>query len=169
MLKEGAVAPNFDLLGDDGQQHTLKSYKGKWVVLYFYPKDMTPGCTIEACEFTESHDEIVDYGAVVLGVSADPLASHARFKSKYDLPFLLLSDPQHEVHEKYGAYGEKVLYGKKSIGTIRSTFLIDPEGKIAKTWSKVRVKGHVAQVVAALGKQEMPKKTAYSAKSEKKK
>jgi peroxiredoxin Q/BCP len=162
MLKEGANAPNFDLLGDDGQNHTLKSYKGKWVVLYFYPKDMTPGCTIEACEFTENHDDIVKQGAVVLGVSADPLASHARFKSKYALPFLLLSDPSYDAHQKYGAYGEKVLYGKKSIGPIRSTFLIDPEGKIVKMWSKVRVKGHVAQVLGTLAKQEVPKDAYFS-------
>src|SRR5688572_29445897 len=103
MLKEGESAPNFELLGDDGQQHALKQFLGKWVILYFYPKDMTEGCTIEACEFTESHDEIVSNNAVVIGVSADPLVSHARFKSKYALPFLLLSDPNYTVHQSYGA------------------------------------------------------------------
>jgi len=153
MLKEGVNAPSFELLGDDGEKHSLKAQKGKWVVLYFYPKDMTPGCTIEACEFTESHSELKAQGAVVLGVSADPLASHVRFKGKYAIPFVLLSDPEYGVHQKFGAYGEKVLYGKKSIGPIRSTFLIDPEGKIVKIWSKVRVKGHVAQVLATLQKQ----------------
>lgn len=165
MLKEGASAPHFDLLGDDGQNHSLKAYKGKWVVLYFYPKDMTPGCTIEACEFTQSHEEITERGAVVLGVSADPLASHVRFKTKHALPFLLLSDPGYDVHQKFGAYGEKVLYGKKSVGPIRSTFLIDPQGKIVKVWSKVRVKGHVAQVLATLAKQNTPPKDTHLSKA----
>lgn len=161
MLKEGDSAPNFDLLGDDGQQHSLKQFLGNWVILYFYPKDMTEGCTIEACEFTESHEQITLTDSVVIGVSADSLASHARFKSKYALPFLLLSDPNYMAHQAYSAYGEKVLYGKKSIGPIRSTFLIDPAGKIAKIWSKVRVKGHVANVVATLQKQAASHKSEY--------
>jgi len=169
MLKEGISAPSFDLLGDDGEKHSLKAHKGKWVVLYFYPKDMTPGCTIEACEFMESHDDIKKNGAVVLGVSADPLPSHVRFKSKYALPFTLLSDPEYTVHQKYGAYGEKVLYGRKSIGPIRSTFLIDPEGKVVKIWSKVRVKGHVAQVLATLTKHKSPPKDESFAKAVKRK
>lgn len=150
MLKQGDRAPAFSLVGDDGKQHSLAHYRGKWVVLYFYPKDMTPGCTLEACDFGEQHDGLSDMGAAVIGVSADALESHERFKSKYNLPFLLLSDPGHEVHQKYGAYGEKVLYGKKSVGTIRSTFLIDPHGEIAKIWKNVRVKGHVAAVQAQL-------------------
>lgn len=152
MLKEGDKAPDFDLLGDDGKKHSLKQFKGKWVVFYFYPKDMTPGCTTEACEFGESQDAITKLGAVVVGVSADSLESHAKFKSKYALPFLLLSDPSHVVHKQFGAYGEKVLYGKTSIGPYRSTFIIDPAGKIAKVWKKVRVKDHVANVVTQLQK-----------------
>lgn len=150
MLEAGDKAPAFDLLGDDDKKHSLKEYAGKWVVLYFYPKDMTPGCTTQACEFSDNHAIFKKNGAVVIGVSADPIEKHVQFKEKYNLPFLLLSDPSHVVHQKYGAYGEKNLYGKKSVGPIRTTFLIDPAGKIAKVWPKVRVKDHVAKVVAEL-------------------
>ena len=147
MLKEGDLAPQFNLPGDDGQTHSLKDYLSKWVILYFYPQDLTPGCTTEACEFNESLDQIDDEDIVILGVSKDTLASHARFKGKYNLRFLLLSDVDLSVHKNYGAYGEKINYGKTSMGVIRSTFLIDRKGKIAKVWYKVRVDGHVKTVI----------------------
>ncbi len=154
MLKEGALAPNFELPGDDGHAHKLRSYRGRYVILYFYPKDLTPGCTTEACEFNDALAGIADKNAVIFGVSKDSLASHARFKSKHHLNFPLLSDADLTVHEAYGAHGEKVMYGKKVKGTIRSTFLIDDKGHVAKVWSKVRVKGHVKSVLEALQKQQ---------------
>lgn len=152
MLKEGSIAPAFELVGDDGKTHSLKSLRGRFVILYFYPQDMTPGCTTEACEFNDQLSQVESRDAVVFGVSKDSLASHARFKSKYGLGFVLLSDPDLIVHKAYGAYGEKNLYGKITTGVIRSTFLIDREGKIAKAWPKVRVKGHVKAVLDALEK-----------------
>jgi len=152
MLKEGDKAPEFELPGDDGKIYNLAQNRGKLIVLYFYPQDLTPGCTTEACEFNESFEKLSRSNAVVLGISKDSLVSHTRFRSKYGLLFPLLSDVDLIVHKKYGAFGEKNNYGKISMGTIRSTFLIDRDGKIAKIWSKVRVKDHVKAVVDVLEK-----------------
>jgi thioredoxin-dependent peroxiredoxin len=150
MLTEGTLAPDFTLPADGGGEITLSDYRGRRVVLYFYPKDDTPGCTTEACSFRDDHALLLAAGAVVLGVSPDPVRSHDRFKLKFSLPFALLSDVDHRVAEQYGAWGEKVMYGKKHIGIIRSTFIIDEEGKIAKVFPKVQVEGHSQQVLAAL-------------------
>ena len=152
MLTEGNKAPAFELPGDDGKIHTLSQNLGKWVVLYFYPQDLTPGCTTEACEFNAALDDLLRKNAVVLGISKDTLVSHTRFRGKHDLRFSLLSDVDLAVHKVYGAYGEKNNYGKVSLGTIRSTFLIDKKGNIAKIWSKVRVKDHVKSVLDTLEK-----------------
>ncbi|MBH1988803.1 MAG: peroxiredoxin [Myxococcaceae bacterium] len=127
-------------------------HKNKWIVLYFYPKDDTPGCTREACGFRDLSAEFAKENAVILGVSKDSVESHERFQSKYQLPFPLISDPELKLHEAYGAYGSKVLYGKTSLGVIRSTFLIDPEGIIAKAWYSVKVDEHVAKVLEAIRK-----------------
>lgn len=150
MIKEGDKAIPFELMGDDGQKHALKHYLGHWVVLYFYPKDMTPGCTTEACEFNDAISSYSDLDAVILGVSADSVSSHVQFKSRYGLEFVLLSDPNHTVHKQYGAYGEKNLYGKISVGALRTTVVIDPKGHIVKIWRKVRAKGHAQSVLGAL-------------------
>jgi peroxiredoxin Q/BCP len=134
---EGKKAPDFRLTGSDGKSHALKDYKGKTVVLYFYPKDDTPGCTKEACGFRDHYAEISKH-AVVFGVSKDSIASHEKFVAKYKLPFTLLSDPDAEVMKAYGAYGEKMMYGKPVMGTIRSTVVIGPNGKIVKHWPAVK-------------------------------
>jgi peroxiredoxin Q/BCP len=147
---DGATAPDFALPGSDGKTHTLADYRGKNVVLYFYPKDDTPGCTREAIAFEGATKELAKKNAVVLGVSKDSLAAHARFKDKYSLGFVLLSDPDLTVHAAYGAYGEKVMYGNKTMGVLRSTFVIGPDGKIKKAFPKVKVDGHDAAVLAAL-------------------
>ena len=144
-------APAFSLGDAEGKKHALKDYLGKWVVLYFYPKDDTPGCTVEACDFRDEMETLADRGAVVLGVSPDSAASHGKFRLKHKLNFTLLSDPDKTMMTKYGAWGEKTLYGKKSLGVIRSTFLIDPKGKVAHVWANVKAKGHVAQVRQARG------------------
>ena len=145
----GDVAPDFSLAGDDGKNYCLADLRGRRVVLYFYPRDSTPGCTQEACDF---RDQLNRFGStVVFGVSPDSIASHQRFRAKYDLPFVLLSDPGAEVAQRYGAYGEKVLYGKKSLGIIRSTFVIDESGRLAAVYGKVSVKGHVERVLTDLG------------------
>ena len=165
MLKEGDKAPGFELPGDDGGTHSLKENKGKWVVLYFYPKDLTPGCTIEACDFNETLDEFSNQEAVVYGVSKDTLASHARFKSKHGLKFTLLSDVDLSTHNAYGAYGEKTSYGKTTLGVLRSTFLIDPKGEVAKIWKKVRVAGHVKSVMETLRKLSAKTEPQFLSKS----
>src|SRR2546427_3655786 len=148
---EGQKAPAFDLEGNDGKKHALEDYKGKTVVLYFYPKDDTPGCTKEACGFRDAWKEIGKLDAVVLGVSADGTASHQKFSAKYKLPFPLLSDPDRKVMKTYGAYGEKMMYGKKTVGVIRSTMWIGPDGKVRKHWARVSdAAKHPEQVLAAL-------------------
>lgn len=152
MLKAQAAAPNFSLPGDDSQIHSLKDFLGAPLVIFFYTKDLTPGCTTEACEFSEQIESFQRLNARVVGISKDSLASHARFKSKYSLRSLLLSDPDLAVHKQYGAWGEKTLYGKVSTGVIRSTFLIDENGLIVRSWYKVRVKNHVSAVLDALTK-----------------
>jgi len=150
MLQAGTTAPDFTLQTDDGGEVTLSDYRGKKVVLYFYPKDDTPGCTAEACSFRDDYAQILAAGAVVLGVSPDDIKSHSRFKVKYTLPFALLSDPDHRVAEMYGAWGEKRMYGKSYMGIIRSTFIIDEQGTIVRVFPQVTPKGHSQEVLAAL-------------------
>lgn len=149
-LEEGAKAPAFTLPADDGAKVKLADFKGRPVVLYFYPKDDTPGCTREACAFRDRQAELQKLGAVVLGVSPDDTASHVKFKQKYQLNFPLLADPDHKVAEKFGAWREKNMYGKKTYGIVRSTFLIGPDGVIKKVWKNVKVDGHDEAVLAAL-------------------
>ncbi|MBI2894041.1 MAG: peroxiredoxin [Deltaproteobacteria bacterium] len=149
-LEIGAKAPAFRLASTDGREVALEDLAGKTVVLYFYPKDQTPGCTREACDFRDSFSRLGKSGAVVYGVSKDSLGSHERFREKYELPFGLLSDPDNAAARAYGAYGEKVMYGKPVTGTIRSTFVIDPKGRVARVWSPVKVEGHVDEVLAFL-------------------
>ena len=148
--KPGEQAPAFTLTADDGSKVRLSDLKGQPVVLYFYPSDDTPGCTREACAFRDQQAELKKLGANVLGVSADSIESHGKFRDKYRLNFPLLADPDHTVAEKYGAWREKNMYGKKSMGIQRSTFLIDADGKVAKVWKAVKVDGHDEQVIAAL-------------------
>jgi peroxiredoxin Q/BCP len=136
-IQEGKAAPAFTLTDGAGKKVSLGDFAGKNVILYFYPKDDTPGCTKEACGFRDSWKEIQKLNAVVLGVSADGAESHQKFATKYKLPFPLLSDPDRKVMEKYGAYGEKMLYGKKTVGVIRSTVWIGPDGKVKKHWTRV--------------------------------
>jgi peroxiredoxin Q/BCP len=150
MIQEGKKAPDFTLDSSEGNQIALKDLRGRPVVLYFYPKDDTPGCTREACAFRDSQAALKKRGAVVLGVSGDSVASHEKFKTKYKLTFPLLSDPDKAVAKKYGAWGEKVLYGKKSVGMIRSTFVIDGEGVVRKVFPRVKVDGHADAVLDAL-------------------
>lgn len=155
MPAEGSKAPAFNLPAHPGgKKIALKDFKGtKNVVLYFYPRDDTPGCTTEACGFRDDRVTFESADTVVLGISTDPVAKHEKFATKYDLPFPLLADEDHAVHEKYGTWVEKNNYGMKSIGTQRATFLIDKQGRIAKVWPRVKVDGHVeavAEAVAAL-------------------
>jgi peroxiredoxin Q/BCP len=150
MLKLGDAAPPFSLPSDDGSIVSLKALKGKAVVLYFYPRDDTPGCTTEACGFRDSWEDVKAAGAVVLGVSPDDVASHAKFRQKYGLPFPLLADTDHAVATAYGAWGEKSMYGKKYMGILRNTYLIGPDGRIKQVLRKVKPKGHPAEVLAAL-------------------
>ena len=149
-IEEGKKAPAFTLTSDSGSKVKLSDFVGQPVVLYFYPKDDTPGCTKEACAFRDAHGELLQAGAVLLGVSPDDTSSHGKFRDKYQLNFPLLSDPDHKVAEKYGAWREKNMYGKKSMGIQRSTYLIDAGGKVAKLWRRVQVEGHDQQVLEAL-------------------
>ncbi|MBM4378092.1 MAG: thioredoxin-dependent thiol peroxidase [Deltaproteobacteria bacterium] len=150
MLEAGQKAPAFSLKDQDGKTVKLSDFKGQQVVLYFYPKDNTPGCTQEACDFRDEAGALRKAGAVVLGVSMDSEASHQKFIKKFSLNFPLLVDEDHAVAEKYGAWGEKSMYGKKFMGLIRSTFLIGADGKLKKVWPKVKVDGHVKEVLEAL-------------------
>jgi peroxiredoxin Q/BCP len=149
-LEEGKKAPAFSLKDQGGKTVKLADFKGKFVVVYFYPKDNTPGCTTEACDFRDEHTALMDMGTVVLGVSPDDEKSHQKFVAKHGLPFPLLVDTDHAVAEKYGAWGEKNMYGRKMMGIIRSTFLIGPDGTLVRAWPKVKVAGHVEQVKQAL-------------------
>ncbi len=150
---EGKKAPAFSLEGSDGRKHSLKDYKGKTVVLYFYPKDNTPGCTKEACGFRDLDASLKKSGAVVLGVSKDGVESHKKFAGKYKLPFTLLSDPEAEVMKRYGAFGKKMMYGKAVEGTIRSTVVIDPKGIVTKHWTAVKkAEAHPDEVLSFLTK-----------------
>jgi len=150
-MLEGKQAPEFTLAGSDGKNHSLKEYAGKTVVIYFYPRDNTPGCTKEACGFRDNYQELIERGIVLLGVSKDSLASHTKFIGLFGLPFVLLSDPDGTMMQAYGAYGEKVMYGKKTIGVIRSTVVIGPDGIVRKQWAKVaKAEQHPAQVLEFL-------------------
>ncbi len=146
----GDSAPKFRLASDDGSSVALADFAGKWVVLYFYPKDNTPGCTVEARDFSSAVGALQKRGAVVLGVSKDSVQSHCSFRDKIGIRFPLLSDPELTAHRAYGVWGPKVLYGRKFEGTIRSTFLISPEGRIVQVWTGVKVDGHAAKVLDAI-------------------
>ncbi len=149
-VEEGHKAPDFTLSADDGSTIRLADLAGRAVVLYFYPRDNTPGCTRQACSFQGRHAEIQAAGAVVLGISPDTVASHARFRDQHGLEFRLLSDPDHAVAECYGAWREKTMYGRRSMGIQRSTWLVGPDGTVAKVWKKVSVEGHDQQVLEEL-------------------
>jgi thioredoxin-dependent peroxiredoxin len=149
VIKEGQKAPDFVLPSSDGRDIALADLRGKPVVLYFYPKDDTPGCTREACAFRDDYARLKKQ-AVLLGVSPDSVESHERFRDKYKLPFPLLADDDKKVAKKYGAFGEKVLYGRKIVGMIRSTFVIDGEGIVRKVFPRVRVEGHAEKIAEAL-------------------
>jgi thioredoxin-dependent peroxiredoxin len=150
MLTPGQKAPSFSLASDSGETISLAGLKGKKVVLYFYPKDDTSGCTVEACEFRDSWPAVRKAGAVVLGVSPDDVTSHVKFKKKFGLPFPLLADPDHAVAERYGVWGEKSMYGRKYLGIHRTTFVIDEEGRIVKVFERVKPKGHAGEVLEAV-------------------
>ena len=150
MVEEGKPAPDFTLVSDSGEQVSLESFRGRPVVLYFYPKDDTPGCTTQACGIRDAWGEFERAGAVVLGVSPDDERSHVKFKEKYDLPFTLLADTDHAIAEQYGVWKEKSFAGKKYMGVERSTFVIDPEGNVAKVMHNVKPDGHPDKVLAAL-------------------
>jgi peroxiredoxin Q/BCP len=150
MITAGQKAPGFSLPDDDGNSVSLSGFIGKKVIVYFYPRDNSPGCTKEACSFRDAFDEFMEAGAAVLGISPDSAASHAGFRKRHGLPFHLLSDRDHKVAEAYGAWGEKKLYGKTSMGIIRSTFIIDERGVVAKVFPKVKPEGHAEEVLKAL-------------------
>ena len=150
MIAAGRVAPGFALEDQDGRKKKLSEFAGRWVVLYFYPRDDTPGCTVEACEFTSGLAGFEKLDAEVLGCSPDSPESHRKFIAKHRLGITLLSDPDHEAMKAYGAWGDKVLYGRKFQGVIRSTVIVDPAGKIAHHWKKVKAKGHAESVRAKL-------------------
>ncbi|MBD0382295.1 thioredoxin-dependent thiol peroxidase [Paenibacillus sedimenti] len=143
-------APDFALHASSGERVSLKDYRGKKVVIYFYPQDDTPTCTQESCDFRDYNGKFAELGVEVLGISPDDLKSHDKFIAKYELPFLLLSDPDHKVAEKYGVWALKKLYGREYMGIVRSTFLIDEKGRIVKEWSNIRVKNHVQSVLDAV-------------------
>lgn len=149
-LEVGSKAPAFTLANEAGKKVKLADLKGKPVVLYFYPRDDTPGCTKEACAFRDRYSEMEQLGAQIFGVSTDSQESHTKFRDKYELPFSLLVDADHAVSEKYGAWREKNMYGKKSMGIQRSTYVIDAQGKVAAVWKRVKVDGHDQQVIDAL-------------------
>ncbi len=149
MLDIGDKVPDLSLPSSTGGSHSLQDFKGKKIILYFYPKDDTPGCTKESCEFRDAHQDFSDLNAVIIGVSKDPLASHEKFINKYELPFELWADEDLKLMEAFGAWGKKKMYGKSFLGVIRSTFLIDENGVVQKAWRKVRVKDHVTKVLEA--------------------
>lgn len=149
-LRSGDPAPAFDLPDESGTLHRLEDRRGDWTVVYFYPEDDTPNCTTEACQFRDLQGDLTAEGAEVWGISPDGSGSHAAFRAKFGLPFTLLSDEDHAVAERYGAWGPKTRYGRTYDGIIRSTFLVDPEGKIARAWTSVKADGHAAAVLEAL-------------------
>lgn len=151
MLEVGQLAPTFTLPDQDGNAVSLEALRGSPVLLYFYPRDETPGCTTQACDIRDRWDEFETKGIRVLGISPDTVDSHASFRTNHDLPHTLLADPDHEVMETYDAWGEKVLYGKTSVGPIRSSVLLDAEGRILKVWKRAQAKQHAEHVLAAAG------------------
>jgi peroxiredoxin Q/BCP len=165
MLEAGSKAPSFELQDQTGRVVKLEDLRGQRVVLYFYPKDMTSGCTQEACDLRDRHPALLGRGAVVLGVSPDPVARHVKFIAKEGLPFSLLADPDHAVCERYGVWVEKTLYGRKYMGVARTTFLIDASGTIERAWHGVKVPGHADAILEALGGEEAAgvKRTAKKA------
>ncbi len=150
MLEKKFQVPDFELPDENGKLHKLSDYLGQYVLLYFYPKDDTPGCTTEACEFRDDYAEYDKAGVVILGVSPDSPKSHKKFKEKYNLPFVLLADEDHQVCEIYGVWGKKSMYGKEYYGVLRTTFLIDIEGKLVEIFEKVKPKGHSQQILSIL-------------------
>jgi thioredoxin-dependent peroxiredoxin len=152
VIAEHTAAPDFTVVTDDGSQLRLSSLRGRNVVLYFYPKDDTPGCTVEACELRDAFPRFSKTNAVILGVSPDGVASHQKFKKKFELPFTLLADTDHGIAEAYGVWVEKSMYGKKYMGVQRATFVIDKKGMVAKVYPKVKPEGHAAEVEAELKK-----------------
>lgn len=150
MLREQQKAPDFSLPDQDGKKHKLSDYAGQWVLLYFYPKDDTPGCTKEACSMRDNLPKFAKIKAKIFGISVDSVASHKKFAEKYKLPFTLLADEDKNVVEKYGVWQEKSMYGRKYMGTVRDSFLIDPQGKIAKIYNKVKPDQHAQEVLTDL-------------------
>jgi peroxiredoxin Q/BCP len=150
VLKVGEKAPDFELPANTEENIKLSDFNGKYVVLYFYPKDMTPGCTTEACDFRDNHSEFENLDAVIIGISPDPVGKHEKFIQKHGLPFLLLADEEHKVAELYDVWKLKKNFGKEYMGIERSTFLIDKDGNLAKEWRKVRVAGHVEEVLKTI-------------------
>lgn len=151
VLQANQPAPDFELYDQDGKPHSLKDYRGERVLLYFYPKDDTPGCTTEACNFRDDFSAYRDAGVTILGISPDSQESHAKFSQKYQLPFTLLADPDHRVCEAYGVWGTKQMFGKEYEGVFRTTYLIDPEGRIEEVFEKVKPDVHSQQVLEVLG------------------
>ncbi len=150
MLTVGTQAPNFALLDQDGKEHALSSYRGRWVLVYFYPKDMTPGCTKEACTLRDTFPRFENARAQIFGISADSVESHKKFAAEYDLPFPLLADTERQAIEAYGVWGEKNMMGKKYMGIFRSSFLIDPSGVVRKVYEKVKPEIHAEEVLKDL-------------------
>ena len=149
-VEVGKQAPDFELKANTGETVKLSDFRGKYVVVYFYPKDMTPGCTTQACDFRDNHESFKELDAVILGISPDPIDRHQKFIDKHDLPFLLLGDEDHKVAEVYDVWKLKKMFGKEYMGIERSTFLIDKDGNVMKEWRKVRVKGHVEEALEYL-------------------
>lgn len=149
-IKVGKPAPDFELPATNGGTITLKQYRGRKVIIYFYPKDLTPACTQQSCDFRDSAIQFEDLNAVILGVSTNDLKTHYRFIEKYELPFILLTDPEHQLCELFGVWQEKKLYGRTYMGIVRSTFLIDEDGLLVQEWRNIKVKGHVEAVKQAL-------------------
>lgn len=147
MLKKGDKAPDFKLSADDGKTYSMKDFKGKNVILYFYPKDMTSGCTAEACDFRDKIKLIQKKNSIVIGINKDNIESHKKFKSKYELPFILLSDESAKILKSYGVWNEKSMYGRKYMGIERTTFIIDEKGIIKEVFNKVKVNGHVEEIL----------------------
>jgi peroxiredoxin Q/BCP len=150
MLSQNDTAPDFTAQDQNGKEHRLSDYRGKWVILYFYPRDMTPGCTTEACNFRDSFPDFSKLNVQIIGVSKDSVNKHAKFAEKYDLPFTLLSDEGGTICEDYGVWKEKSMFSKKYMGIIRTTYLVNPDGKIARVFPKVKVKEHAAELMQAL-------------------
>ncbi|WP_420848968.1 thioredoxin-dependent thiol peroxidase [Paenibacillus polysaccharolyticus] len=146
-LTEGVQVPDFELPSSTGESMKLSDFRGKRVLIYFYPKDMTSSCTQQACDFRDRHEDFQGLNTVILGISTDPMKQHDKFIAKYGLPFILLSDEEHTVAEQFGAWQLKKMYGKEYMGIVRSTFLLDEEGKLIKQWTKVRVKGHIEEAL----------------------